>query len=82
VKAAFWMNQGLFKPLVMFFGLINSLEMFQMMMNNIFQELIDKGVMVNYMADILIFWLDQGATPCHHSMGPRHHLQALALPQS
>jgi len=29
-------NQGLFKPLVMFFGLTNSMEIFQMIMNNIF----------------------------------------------
>src|SRR5882672_11248578 len=39
----------------MFFGLTNSLVTFQMMMNDIFQELIDKGVMVIYMDDILIF---------------------------
>src|SRR5882724_8202703 len=44
-KAAFQMNCGLFKPLVMFFGITNSLAMFQTMMNDIFQELIDKGVM-------------------------------------
>src|SRR5882672_7622514 len=54
-KAAFWTNQGLFKPLVMFFGLTNSLATFQMMMNDIFRELINKGVMVIYMDDILIF---------------------------
>ena len=34
-KAAFWTNQGLFKPTVMFFGLCNSPAMFQMMMNDI-----------------------------------------------
>src|SRR5467141_1569342 len=39
----------------MFFGLTNSLVMFQMMMNDIFQELIDEGVIVIYMDDILIF---------------------------
>jgi len=39
----------------MFFGLTNSPAMFQTMMNDIFQELIDKGVMVVYMDDILIF---------------------------
>ena len=54
-KAAFWMNRGLFKPLVMFFGLTNSLATFQMMMNNIFKDLIDEGVMTIYMDDILIF---------------------------
>jgi len=35
-KVALWMNQGLFKPLVMFFGLTDSLVTFQTMMNNIF----------------------------------------------
>src|SRR5882672_6565540 len=45
-KVAFWMNQGLFEPFVMFFGLTNSLVTFQRMMNNIFQELINKGVVV------------------------------------
>src|SRR5882724_4677806 len=54
-KAAFQMNRGLFEPLVMFFGLTNSPAMFQTMMNDIFRELIDKGVVVIYMDDILIF---------------------------
>ena len=36
-KAAFWTNQGLFKPLVMFFGLTNSPATIQTMMNDIFQ---------------------------------------------
>ena len=35
-KAAFKMNKGLFEPLVMFFGLCNSLATFQNMINNIF----------------------------------------------
>jgi len=35
-KAAFQMNRGLFKPLVMFFGLTNSLATFHTMMNDIF----------------------------------------------
>src|SRR5260221_3552847 len=34
-KAAFWTNQGLFKPTVMFFRLCNSPTMFQTMMNDI-----------------------------------------------
>ena len=37
-KAAFITNQGLFKPRVMFFGLINSPATFQTMMNAIFAE--------------------------------------------
>src|SRR5882724_1360924 len=49
------MNRGLFKPLVMFFGLTNSPATFQMMMNNSFKELINEGVVTIYMDDILIF---------------------------
>src|SRR5882724_58258 len=49
------MNQGLFEPLVMFFGLTNSPATFQTMMNDIFRELIDEVVVVIYMDDILIF---------------------------
>jgi len=35
-KVAFQTNRGLFEPLVMFFGMTNSLATFQTMMNNIF----------------------------------------------
>src|SRR5882762_11177990 len=54
-KAAFCMNQGLFEPLVMFFGLTNSPATFQTMMNVIFHELIMEGVVVVYLDDILIY---------------------------
>ena len=54
-KATFQMNQGLFEPLVMFFGLTNSPAIFQTMMNNIFKDLIDKGYMVIYMDNILVY---------------------------
>ena len=54
-KAAFQMNRGLFKPLVMFFGLTNSPATFQTMMDNVFDELISEGVVVVYLDDILIF---------------------------
>jgi len=54
-KATFWMNRGFFKPLVMFFCLTNSLATFQTMMNDIFKDLINEGVMTIYMDDILIF---------------------------
>ncbi|KAG5732321.1 hypothetical protein E4T56_gene11402 [Termitomyces sp. T112] len=43
-KVAFQTNQGLFEPLVIFFGLTSSPATFQIMMNNIFQDLIAKGV--------------------------------------
>src|SRR5882724_6023045 len=54
-KATFLMNQGLFEPLVMFFGLMNSPATFQMMMNDIFKELIDEGVVTIYIDNILTF---------------------------
>src|SRR5882724_11233804 len=54
-KAAFWTKQGLFEPLVIFFGLTNSPAIFQTMMNDIFRELINEQVVVIYMDDILIF---------------------------
>jgi Reverse transcriptase (RNA-dependent DNA polymerase) len=43
-KAAFRTSRGLFEPLVMFFGLTNSPATFQTMMNDLFKELIDEGV--------------------------------------
>src|SRR5882724_9291447 len=39
----------------MFFGLTNSPATFQMMMNDIFRDLINKGVMTIYIDNILIF---------------------------
>ena len=53
-KAAFHTNCRLFEPLVMFFGLTNSLVTFQTMMNDIFQDLIMEGVVSVYMDNILI----------------------------
>ena len=54
-KATFWMNCGLYEPLVMFFGLTNSLATFQTMMDDIFEDLITEGVVVVYLDNILIF---------------------------
>jgi hypothetical protein len=54
-KAAFRTNRGLFEPLVMYFDLTNSPATFQMMMNEIFQDLITEGVVSVYLNDILIF---------------------------
>jgi len=53
-KAAFLTNKGLFKPQVMYFELCNSLETFQRIMNSIFQELLYKGVLANYMDGLVI----------------------------
>jgi hypothetical protein len=53
-KAAFITNEGLFKPMVMFFGLTNSLATFQTMMNSIFaNDIAEKWLMV-YMDDMAI----------------------------
>jgi hypothetical protein len=54
-KPVFCTNRGLFKPLVMFFGLTNSPATFQSMMNKIFKKLIAEGHIVVYMDDILVF---------------------------
>jgi len=42
------MNWGLFEPLVMFFGLMNSPTTFQTVMNNLFKELINEGVVSGF----------------------------------
>jgi NDP-sugar pyrophosphorylase family protein len=39
----------------MFFGMCNSPATLQAMMNTIFEDLIDKGIIIIYMDDILIF---------------------------
>jgi hypothetical protein len=54
-KAAFVTNRGLFKSMVMFFGLCNSPETFQTMMNDILRDFINWEVVICYMDDILIF---------------------------
>jgi hypothetical protein len=57
-KAAFRTNRGLFKPLVMYFGLTNSPATFQTMMNDLFHDLIIEGHVCIYLDDILIFTSD------------------------
>ena len=53
-KAAFKTNKGLFKPMVMFFGMCNSPATFQNMMDHAFSDLIAQGFCMVYMDDILI----------------------------
>jgi hypothetical protein len=53
-KAAFAMCQGLFKPLVMFFGMTNSPPTFQNMINDILKEEIDCSIVIVFFDDILI----------------------------
>ncbi len=55
-KAAFRTNRGLFKPMVMFFGLTNSPATFQWMMNDIFKDLIASSAVTVYLDDILIMY--------------------------
>ena len=54
-KTAFHTNHELFKLLVMFFSITNSLVIFQTMINNIFYDLIAEGIMLVYLDNILIF---------------------------
>ena len=54
-KAAFRTNCGLYEPLVMFFGLMNSPATFQTMMDDIIEDFISEGIVVVYLDDILIF---------------------------
>ena len=53
-KAAFQMNRGLFKPTVMFFGLMNSPATFQSIMDHIFRDLINTGKVSVYIDNIVI----------------------------
>jgi hypothetical protein len=69
-KATFCTNRGLFEPLVMYFDLTNNPATFQTMMNEIFQDLITKGVVSIYLNDILIFT---------NSMEEHHRITRLML---
>jgi hypothetical protein len=53
-KAAFLTPEGLFEPMVMFFGLTISPATFQMMMNTIFRKEVSQGWLLVYMDNIAI----------------------------
>ena len=53
-KAAFKTNRGLYEPTVMFFGMCNSPATFQAMMDNIFEDLIEEGIVIIYMDDMFL----------------------------
>jgi len=55
-KVAFCTNQGLFEPLVIFFGMTNSPATFQTMMNDVFRTVIVEGIIVVYLDDIVMTW--------------------------
>jgi len=46
--------EGLFEPTVMFFGLTNSLAIFQTMMNEILRDLINTGEVVSFIDNIIV----------------------------
>jgi hypothetical protein len=54
-KVAFLTPEGLFEPMVMFFGLTNSLATFQMMMNTIFQCKVQEGWFSIFMDNSIIY---------------------------
>ena len=53
-KAVFMTPEGLFKLTMIFFGLTNSLAMFQTIMNKILQNLINTGKVASFIDDVII----------------------------
>ena len=53
-KAAFMTPEGLFEPMVMFFGLTNLPATFQAMMNELLRDLINTGKIVAFIDDVII----------------------------
>ena len=64
-KAAFKTNRGLYEPTVMFFGMCNSPATFQAMMDHAFADMIEEGILIVYMDDILIFAKDEMTLQSH-----------------
>ena len=53
-KAAFMIPEGSFEPTVTFFGLTNSPAMFQAMMNELLQNLINTNKVVAFIDDVIV----------------------------
>ena len=53
-KAAFTMQEGLFEPMVMFFGLTNSPATFQTMMNELLRDLINIEKVATFIDDVIV----------------------------
>ena len=53
-KVVFTISKGFFEHTVMFFGLTNSLAMFQTMMNEILQNLINTGEVTSFTNNIIV----------------------------
>jgi len=51
---AFTTLEGLFEPIVMFFGLTNSLAIFQTMMNKLLRDLINMEKIESFIDDIMV----------------------------
>ena len=51
---AFTILEGSFEPMVMFFGLMNSLAMLQAMMNELLRDLINTGKVAVFIDDMII----------------------------
>ena len=58
-KGAFTTHRGLFEPMVMFFGMMNSPATFQCFMNDSFRDMIAEGWLLIYMDNLLIFSPDE-----------------------
>jgi len=54
-KVAFTIYVRLFEPVVMFFGMTNSPATFQAMMNEILRDLINKGKVVAFVDNVLVY---------------------------
>ena len=53
-KTAFTMHIGVYEPTVMYFGLINFSTTFQMMINDLFCNMINQGNMATFIDDIIV----------------------------
>ena len=53
-KAVFMTLEGLFEPIVMFFGLTNLPATFQAMMNELLRDLINTGKVATFIDDMII----------------------------
>ena len=53
-KATFKTNRGLYEPTVMFFRMCNSPATFQAMMDDIFEDLIEEGIVIIYMDNMFL----------------------------
>ena len=53
-KVAFTTSEGLFEPIVMFFGLTNSPVIFQAMMNKLSRDLINMGKVAAFVDNVIV----------------------------